>query len=411
MRRVGAVGVLMSTFAVLAALAGCNSAPLTGSVSVSIAGLPAGVAPAVKFTKGSYSVVATAAQTLSGLPTGTYSVTPQPATLRGNTFSGTASLSTVTVAVGRTVSDAVSYAAQPGDLWVTRANNHGPDKYVGSSLYSGVPQPGAGITGLNYPYGMAFDAIGDFWVVNFGSNTVLEYSASSLVSGTPAPITSFSAGTNTGAEGIAFDAAGNLWLSNSKSGEVVEYQASTLDSASPTILLTIPIPTSSGLTPTNLAFDDTGDLWVAEPSDGLSPTSSIQVEEYTSASIASGNPSAGTKLSIGSNVSDMGLAFDARGSLWVGFDHSVVDYTAASLAAASPATGITIDTGSTSYTNGVAFDVYGNLWVANTGNNTVVEYMASSLAVGAPVKGITISVTTPVDLAFGPPPYDLPLSR
>ena len=411
MRRVHVVGVLVSVSSLLITLVACSNSVVTGSVSVGVTGLPVGLAPSVKLTNGSYSVVVTASQTVSGLPEGTYSVTPQAVALRGNVFSGTASSSTVTVGGGTTVSTAVTYVLQPGDLWASQGNNGGPNRYLGSSLYNGNPQAGTGISGLNYPYGMAFDVSGNFWVVNAGTNRVFEYSASSLASGTPAVVTSFSPGTNTGAEGIAFDKSGNLWLANNNSRAIVEYDAATLASGSPKVLLTITVPASSELLPSNLAFDANGNLWVAEPINPALGGYPSKVVEYTASSITSGTPVVGMTLSFANNVYDMGLAFDASGNLWVGLDQSVVEYTAASLATGTPASGITIPSATRNNPVGLAFDVYGNLWVANEFLNTIVEYTASSIASGSPVQGASFSAVTPIDLAFGPPPYNLPLSH
>jgi len=409
-RRVLTLSALALSLALVLAACSSNTAA-TGNLKLSVTGLPAGAYAAVEVSNGSYSQTVTSTITLGGLVPGTYVIAPQTVTYRQDPFEGTASSATVSVSGNNTASDAVTYAAKPANLWVTRGTNGGPAEYLGSSLASGSAQAGTTITGLNYPYGMAVDANGNFWVVNFGTDMVLEYSASSVASGHPTTLNSFSPGTNTAAEGIAFDANGNLWLTNYNDRTVVGYKASTLGSASPTKLSTITLPSGTGLSPSNLAFDANGNLWVAEPMNNLFPALASQVVEYTAASLVSASPATGTVITLNNNHSDIGLAFDASDNLWLGLYTSVVEYTAASLASGSPTTGTTINTGTTSNPLGLAFDVNGNLWVANDYGNSVVEYTASSLAMGSPARGTTIGGTTPIDITFDPPPYNLPLSQ
>lgn len=123
---------------------------------MTVSGLPSGVNAAVTVTMGSYSQTVTATTPLSGLAPGTYTVTPQTVTLRRNAFDGATSNTSVTVSANATASDAVTYALQPGDMWVSMWDGNSLTQYLGSSL-SGTPATGTQITGLSTPYGAAFD--------------------------------------------------------------------------------------------------------------------------------------------------------------------------------------------------------------------------------------------------------------
>lgn len=125
-------------------------------------------------------------------------------------------------------------------------------------------------SGLNYPTEVAFDAAGNLWLVDQGNNRVLEYKApfsagesASIVIGQPDFTSSASATTASGMNspyGIAFDGSGNLWVSDNRN-----LRAS--------LVLGQPNFTSSGVSgnpqvdvnnPEGLAFDTSGNLFVSE---------------------------------------------------------------------------------------------------------------------------------------------------
>ncbi len=143
-------------------LAACGStASATGSLKISVSGLPTGTNASVLVTGASYSKTVTSTPPLTGLAPGTYTVAPQDVTLRRNVLGGTAGPASVTVAGNASVSDAVTYAVQPGDLWIAASAGGSAaagsvTQFLGASL-SGVPQSGTSITGLSQPGGLAFD--------------------------------------------------------------------------------------------------------------------------------------------------------------------------------------------------------------------------------------------------------------
>jgi sugar lactone lactonase YvrE len=376
--------------------------PETGSVSVSAVGLPAGVAPSVEVASGSYSVVVTAPETLTGLVPGTYTVTPQAVSLRRNVFDGVASSTTVTVSAGGTASDTVTYTVEPGDLWVTAydtlTSSGSVMEYPASSLAT-TPVRSTTIGGLANPLGVAFDAAGNLWVANTSAGSLDEYLASPFA---PGPFATFS--TAADPHGVAFDADGNLWI-----GEFTASSGGTPTSGSVVELLASPYAPTTGATiggmssPGGVAFDSAGDLWVADPADH-------ELLAYAASSLATSSPT-GTPVSLGASSYPVALAFDAGGDLWVadGISGEVTEYLASSLAT-SPQAGTAFAT-SSSALNGLAFDVAGNLWIADGSSGQVVEYPASTLAT-THATGTAIPVNEdPKGLAFDPPPYNLPLSR
>jgi sugar lactone lactonase YvrE len=143
-------------------------------------------------------------------------------------------------------------------------------------------------TGLNAPNSLAFDSGGNLWVVD--GHRVLEYAspfstgeAASLVIGQNTFTNSSTVTSPTGLDlpsALAFDSGHNLWVSDTGNNRVLEYGSpfstgeaaslvigqSNLTGSAPTTLFS---PTSMGLNqPKGLAFDSSGNLWVADSAQG-----------------------------------------------------------------------------------------------------------------------------------------------
>lgn len=364
-------------------LPACNNASSVApdELIVTVDGLPGGVSGDVLVTgPGAFSQALTATATLSSLTPGTYTVTVS-ATSDGDAivptmYDGTASLSLVAVTDSAGGSTTVRYAVRPGSghLWVPRwggsfeaesfssgnlttsgspsqdvtltssthsgeavAFDHAGNMWVtdyGGYVYrydaaqlanSGSPDPGLTISAnatpsLSNPYGLAFDASGDLWVANNGNNTVVEFTPSQLsTSGSPTPNVTLSADAGTpnslkGPNGIAFDASGDLWVANSGNSTVVEFTPSQLSTTGgPTPKVTLGATSGSIAGPGGIAFDANGNLWV--PNDG-----SDTVVRFDAVQLAtSGSPIPATTIASSSaGPGPDGLTFDASGALWVG---------------------------------------------------------------------------------------------
>ena len=165
-----------------------------------------------------------------------------------------------------------------------------------------------------------------------------------------------------GPGGIAFDSSGDLWVAN-ESGHVVEYGRAELAKASP--VPTVTLSYGGG----GLAFDPSGNLWVINGS---------VVVEFTKAEIAK----SGSPKPVRSLPDSCSVAFDPDGDLWEGStSDTVAEFTKAQLAksgSVSPAVVIT-----SADLNGPckpAFDRLGDLWAGNYNTDTVVEFTKAQLA-------------------------------
>ena len=210
-----------------------------------------------------------------------------------------------------------------GDLWVANYVESSIVEFTpGQLAVSGSPAPAVVISdtanSLHGSIGLAFDANGDLWVANLGTESecfkgkgasVVEFTPSQLVvSGSPAPVVSLLRATDlNGPLMIAFDASGNLWLTNGANTpySVVAFspsQLTTLGMTTPAIVLTANAGSLDG--PAGLAFDASGDLWIANMLNN-------SVVEFTPAQIAaSGDPAPATVITGSSLSAPFGIAFD-----------------------------------------------------------------------------------------------------
>lgn len=168
-----------------------------------------------------------------------------------------------------------------GNLWVINYLNNKLVRFTPSQLAAtGSPIPSVvigstildGLSTISKGYDLAFDASGNLWLVNFAAKTIVKWNAADLsVSGAPTPSvqikndTSGGGSTLSSVNGLAFDSSGNLWVANSSSfanaNRVSKYNVSSLSGSSvvtPSMILTF----ATGTVPINLAFDNSGALWV-----------------------------------------------------------------------------------------------------------------------------------------------------
>jgi sugar lactone lactonase YvrE len=219
----------------------------------------------------------------------------------------------------------------------------------------GTKTPNATQNGLNTPGGLAFDKGGNLWVVDFNNNRVLQYKPpfatgmnASLVIGQANFTASGAATTSSGLSSpfyIAFDASGDLWVADAGNNRVLEFMA--------------PLATN-----------------------GMAASLIIGQANFTSAGAAA-PPTAG------SLNGPAGIAFDSTGNLWIGdlFNNRVLEFIPSFTTGmnASLVLGQTLFTTTTAPTPptvnslsapvGVAFDLSGNLWIADSANNRTLEFV------------------------------------
>ena len=139
--------------------------------------------------------------------------------------------------------------------------------------------------GLDIPDCATFDAAGDLWVVNYNGRSVVEYASNAFSGGPQAPertISSDRSGSLNSPAGCTFDHSGDLWVANDLTNAVVEYAPGTPASGAQVPIATISSDGSDSLSgPVALAFDQSGDLWVANYDNST-------VVEYTMSDLASG---------------------------------------------------------------------------------------------------------------------------
>ena len=278
---------------------------------------------------------------------------------------------------------------------------------------SGDARPIATLTlGLDIPDCATFDAAGDLWVVNFNGRSVVEYASNAFSGGPQAPertISSDSSGSLNSPAGCTFDHSGDLWVANDLTNTVVEYAPGTPASGAQVPIATISSDGSDSLSgPVALAFDPSGDLWVANYDNST-------VVEYTVSDLASGSQVPAVTISADASGvlnSPLGIAFDRSGDLWVAANLSdkLLEYARSGLAGGPEAPAVTISadsSGSLNSPGGLAFDPSGDLWVANYGDDSLAEFAPAQLAVSgtlatSAVAGPSTGLSTPLYVAVDP---------
>lgn len=241
-----------------------------------------------------------------------------------------------------------------GNLWVSLLYTPALGMYTPAQLASpGTPTPqvviGSEGTSLRQGYAIAFDGGGNLWVANALDNRLEMFTPAQLAtSGSPTPsvVLTTAAATLDNPLGMTFDDAGNLWVTSNYTPAIVKFppnQLATSGTATASVILT-----ANGASldrPEGLAFDAGGNLWVVN--EGGADT----LVKFTPAQLAaSGNPVPDVTISDngGALANPVGLAFDNAGDLWVANSGSsanpVVKFDAADLlTTGAPAAAVTIN--------------------------------------------------------------------
>jgi streptogramin lyase len=244
------------------------------------------------------------------------------------------------------------------------------------------------------------------WVPNYNTGTIKGYSSKQRktdFAGAPFKILTLPSGTKPNA--VAFDSSGSMWITDNTGSRLLKFAPAQLlgsGSPAPSAIIT---PTFTKLRqPIGLAFDSSGQLWVAN-TNGVTMLTPAQLS-------TTGSPDPAL-LSGGASYfgTPAGLAFDQAGSLWISQNsaNNLTKFTAANLANvgtipvlqadkviaekidAAPSLGNNLS--SLSGPEGIAFDATGNLWVGNNIGYSLVKFTGLQLVQG-------VSPTTPSPSVF-----------
>ena len=409
----------------------CGGPPSpTGSLSITIAGLPAGVAAAVSVTgPGGFAKTVTASDVLEGLTIGRYTISASAVddghAIVPRVFDAQVSAPVLDVAADATETTTVTHAWRPlgGRGWISTFGGDGKVLYGfdRSDLEaSGTPQPAVSISYAPQVWeGIAFDGDGNVWVARWSSvASLVRFAAADLVaSGAPVPdvvIDSSDLAVLEGPLGLAFDAEGALWVSGYHSNTLVKYgpaQLAASGSPAPQVVLS-----GSGTTlaaPCGLAIDSAGALWVAN----LATSTVIKFAPAQLATSGAPVPEVSISSTAGYLAGAYALAFDTQDNLWVSplSSDSIVRLDADQLLASGstvPSARVT-DFG---IPKGLAFDHAGDLWVNRLSGavSTLVRIAdPGSLTMASSAEFATIvELDFPVSggfITFFPPPPGLPI--
>lgn len=256
--------------------------------------------------------------------------------------------------------------------------------FAESTTYGFVDGPAATAKFIN-PTGLAFDQAGNLFVVDAGNRRIRKITPSGVVSTfAGSGETAFADGIGTSASfkslsGLAIDKTGNLFVCDeyrirriTPSGVVSTFAGSGTYGSSDG-----PVTSATFYYPSALAFDQAGNLFVADSSNHrirkITPTGEVSTFAGSSEGFADGmRASAAFKYPYG-------LAFDQSGNLFVadGINHRIrkVSPDGAVTTIAGSGTGAYADgTGISARfwsPYGLAFDQLGNLFVADGSNHRI----------------------------------------
>jgi hypothetical protein len=396
----------------------------TGTLAITVEGLPAGAVPMVTVSGPSGAITFAPSAMVGG---GTYMVaalrTTAPDPLVRRAFVPTVMGSPTCVKDGMTSTVRVVYTeiATSNKLWLSNSNAPAPLLGYASSTVRMTGTPAATVAAtVKGSDKLTFDKDGNLWAA--GNTTadpaILRIPAAMLgVSGEKAADIVLDSPELSGgvprSTSLAFDKDGNLWSTVGFKNEVVRFGAAQITASGnpmPGVIL-------GGLkAPRGLAFDKNGNLWLGNSDEN-------QVVRYDAARLTASSmtPPDLTIVSmspppvIGPRSHPQSLAFDKSGNLWISYDGGMVMLPAADLASTGTKTltpDIQIGVGVTDLPEGIAIDEGGGIWFAAS-QGKFARLGPDQLTSGGEKTPSTIITSTDVgsagDLGLFPAPAGLPL--
>jgi hypothetical protein len=399
-----------------------------GTVEVTYTGLPAGIEGHVMLFLRAVFHDGIAPGTLTGIEAGPWDVAVIPVASPDPRIrtAYTATVQSICVRAGATTPLTVAWVPIPTShrLWATNGSGGTGDLLGFTSedlAASGAPNP----QDLVAPTGgdIAFEQDGSFWA--FGASTsdamLGHYDAFSLgATATPdleIDVNGIDCFPHFAA--MTFGPGGDLWASSPCANRVVQLPLGSL-TASGTVL---PNHTLTGTTsPSGLAFDLAGNLWVADEGGVLHrfDAASLLTSELVSPALSLTVKQTSDPLDT-STLRAADLAFDADGNLWgsefggnIFFAIDAADLTASGAADVVPTVQVTVPL--RALLEGMAFDEEGGLWTTY-GSGQLARLSPAQLLVssdaGSPTVPATIIESADIGylggVAIYPAPAALPL--
>ena len=414
----------------------------TGDIDVIVTGLPKNVAASVTVS-GPHDSVESESTTLSGVPGGSYTVTAKrvydASSPVRTAYDAQVSSPTFCLDDGGNAAVGVSYSkvTPSNQLWAL-VRTHGPTSLLGfaSTQLSASGSPDATTeASLPIQQTMAFDHAGDVWGVEIGGSPRVVRYAPHWLGGVGEPHADYQFNlavdacvppTTTGDIGvpqiktIALDASENIWLTAcDKKVLRFDHPDSSPGSDEEPIDLAPNVTLSGfGQQTEDLAFDSTGNLWIAAGG---------KVLRFDRARLAS-NDAGAPDLALDVTTDDASpsalsanfLAFDVGGNLWASdvAGHALFEIRKADLdgeGTHTVAAKARLALDSSTVLGRPAFDDEGSLWVSLTegsfGKLTAEQLTVSSSPSEPTVPAAVISGLGVVSdaLAFFPAASGLPL--
>ena len=204
--------------------------------------------------------------------------------------------------------------------------------------------------------------------------------------------------------GLAFDATGNLWVADGRNNRVIEYVAPFVTGEAASLVLgqssftsnTFATSATGEGNPGAVAFDSSGNLWVVDTTNSRVLEYSAPFSTDEAASLVLGQSSFTTSTTVTTASGLMypeGLAFDSGGNLWVtdNYNNRVLEY--------APSSGSTATTSTSSSTSSATSTVLTTTTLTScTGNSAGNGIFGVCVEPSSIDQGGTVAVT---GYAFG----------